>query len=77
MFTLSEVLKKHLRPKGGEANAHGFNCAMLGLDKVNPYPIGSIDHKQFEWGWEEGNELAQKISKTSIYNPNPGDNEHV
>lgn len=72
MFTLS----KWLRPKESEANAHGFNCAFLGVDKVNPYPPGTIDHKQFEWGWEEGNDLV-KDSETAIHNYNSGDNEHV
>lgn len=73
MFSLS----KWLRPQENEANAHGFNCAFLGLDKVNPYPEGSIDHKQFEWGWNEGNDLVQETNETPVLYPGSGEHEHV
>lgn len=65
MFTIS----KWLRPSENEANMHGFNCAYLGVDKVNPYPVGSNDHKQFELGWNEGNELVQEVNNTPVYYP--------
>lgn len=56
MFGLSKFFER----RTSIANDHGFNAAMLGLDKINPYPIGSIDHKQWEWGWNEGIDTLQE-----------------
>jgi hypothetical protein len=62
-----------------EANMHGFNCAYLGLKKENPYLVGSIDHQQFEWGWNEGIQLVEDFENTPICYPGYmyRDNEHV
>jgi hypothetical protein len=62
-----------LRPKHSNANDHGFDCAYLGLDKHNPYPPGSIDHKQWEWGWNEGMDMLGELEAVPIH---PFSNEY-
>ena len=57
-----------------EANMHGFNCAYLGVDKNNPYPLGSNDYKQFELGWNEGIDLLNETN--SVPSTYPYSNEY-
>ena len=61
MFGTSE----YLRTKNSVANNAGFDAAFMGLDRVNPYPVGSVDHKQWEWGWEDGMELWNELSRNN------------
>ncbi len=65
MFQLS----KWLRPQESEANAHGFNCAYLGVDKMNPYPPNTIDWAEYEWGWNEGIDLVNETNDVPITHP--------
>ena len=65
MFGLSKSLNRN----ASAANEHGFDAAYLGLDKANPYPVGTIDHKQWEWGYNEGIDLLAEHDTAS--NPYP------
>jgi hypothetical protein len=56
MFSASNFLRK----KHAIANEHGFNAAMLGLDNANPYPLGTTEHKEWEWGWNEGQDTLEE-----------------
>lgn len=40
----------------------GWNDCWLGLDKANPYPINSIDYKQYEWGWNDASDLLDEYA---------------
>lgn len=65
MFGLSQFM----RTKNSVANDHGFDAAMLGLTKENPYPPNTIDYKQWEWGYQEGiDTLEETVSVHHISN---------
>ena len=56
-----------LRPTHQKANELGFDSACLGLDKINPFPVGSVEHKQWEWGWNEGIEMLNEYEEAAYY----------
>lgn len=56
-----------LRPKNTNANDLGFDCAYLGLDKQNPFPVGSIDHKNYEWGYNEGLDMLEELREATPF----------
>ena len=45
-----------------DAYNHGHNNGYLGLDLTNPYPPGSVKHKQYEWGWFEANDEISELA---------------
>ena len=51
MFGASNFFERY---QTSRANEMGFDTAVLGLDKINPFQEGSVDHKQWEWGYQEG-----------------------
>lgn len=66
MFSAS----KFLRPKSNPwANENGYNDAWLGLSNNNPYPVGSIDYQQYEWGYNEAKDDADELSSVPYYYP--------
>ncbi len=50
MFTRSNKQKIEAQA----AEDQGYDCAWLGLDASNPYPVGSVNHIRYEWGYNEG-----------------------
>lgn len=66
MFSVS----KFLRPKSNPlANDGGYNDGWLGLPNSNPYPPGSIDHKQYEWGYNDAKDDADELSSIPYIYP--------
>ena len=31
----------------------GYDHNWLGIENSNPFPIGTINHQRYEWGWNE------------------------
>lgn len=57
------------QPKESLANSHGYNDAWLGIGNQNPYPVGSIDHKQYDWGYNEAIQLVEEYDSVPSYYP--------
>lgn len=55
---------KFLRKPNPLANESGYNDAWLGLNKANPFPIDSVDYKQYEWGYQEGLDDVDEFNST-------------
>lgn len=57
-------VSKLLRIQESMANENGYNDAWLGLNKANPFPVDSVDYKQYEWGYQEGLDDVDEFNST-------------
>lgn len=60
MFTASK-----LKTTGDMAEDMGYNCGWLGLENSNPFPVGSIQYKTFEWGYNSALDDATEFAGAS------------
>ena len=47
------------------ANDHGYNDAWLGIPNSNPYPVGSLSHREYNFGFDEGEDLVDEFTKVN------------
>lgn len=57
-----------IRASHKRAHDQGWDAGYLGLDKANPYPVGSNEYINWNWGWEDAISLLEEFSSAS-YNP--------
>lgn len=46
------------------AEDEGYNAAMLGITKNNPYTVGSREYVCWEWGWRDAEDVLEELSNT-------------
>ena len=55
MFGVSNMFGR----KETSANDSGFDAAFLGLDRINPYPVGTVDHSNGNGGTKKGSSSSK------------------
>jgi hypothetical protein len=70
LFGIAEFLRPR-HERASLANDAGYNDAWLGLAYNNPFPLGTIDYKQYEWGYNQAqNDVDELADAPSFYPSN-------
>ena len=68
MFSASESQRPN-RERGSFANDAGYNDAWLGIANQNPFPVNSIDYRQYEWGYNEALDDINELDEAPAFYP--------